>query len=219
MPVPYIQKPYDLQEVARARLPIAGAPDSQVIAFTAPDLPGEQLAVIINPDQLGQAPLVRVHSSCVTGDLLHSLRCDCGDQLQAALAQMKAESGILIYLLQEGRGIGLINKLRAYVLQDEGLDTYAANEALGFAGDARDFQVAAQMLKHLGHTHIRLLTNNPNKLQQLQDYGIEISERVPLQSPSHAHNHAYLTAKQSRGQHDLQLEISGQGLGKPNTQK
>lgn len=205
------------REVARARLPITGAEDSQVVAFDAVDLPGEQLAVLIHPGQISAPPLVRVHSSCVTGDLLHSLRCDCGDQLQQALAQMKAESGILIYLLQEGRGIGLINKLRAYVLQDDGKDTYAANEQLGFAADARDFKIAAEMLKHLGYTRIRLLTNNPKKQEQLEQYGITVAERIPLRISSNPHNLAYLNAKQQRGRHDLQLENGNERAAEPNT--
>ncbi len=208
-----------LQEVARAALPLAGAENTQIVAFESPALPGEQLAILINPAQLTNTPLVRVHSSCVTGDLLGSLRCDCGDQLSQALEQMKASSGILIYLLQEGRGIGLVNKLRAYVLQDQGADTYTANEQLGFAADARDFAVAADILKHLGYTQIQLLTNNPNKAAQLEKYGIQIVERLPLQPTTQTHNRAYLTAKQKRGQHLLDLEHSAERLGEPDTQK
>ena len=148
------------------------------------------------------APLVRVHSSCVTGDLLGSLRCDCGSQLQLALSQMKeAGAGILLYLHQEGRGIGITSKLRAYALQERGLDTFAANEQLGFSEDERDFSIAGELLKALGHTRIRLLTNNPDKIDAFDVSGITITERLPLITPSNTHNHAYLEAKKIKRGH------------------
>ena len=152
----------------------------------------------------GKPPLVRLHSECLTGDVFASLKCDCGPQLEAAL-RLIAENGwgILLYLRQEGRGIGLINKLRAYQLQDQGFDTVDANLRLGFAVDARDFGVAARMLTLLGQRSIRLLTNNPNKVARLEESGVIVVERVPHQLPPNPHNARYLDTKRDRTGHRL----------------
>ena len=152
------------------------------------------------------AVLVRLHSECLTGDVLGSVRCDCGSQLDASLARLaRARSGLLLYLHQEGRGIGLVNKIRAYSLQDAGLDTVDANRALGLPVDARDYGAAAAVLHHLQIRRVRLLTNNPIKLRSLQDYGINVVQRVPLQVPPNPVNVSYLRTKRDRMGHALHL--------------
>jgi GTP cyclohydrolase II len=149
-------------------------------------------------------PLVRVHSQCLTGDVLSSLRCDCRAQLELSMKKIsEAPSGILLYLPQEGRGIGLMNKLRAYELQDEGMDTVEANESLGFAADARDYDFPAQILKQLGATQIRLLSNNPEKVRQLEEAGIHVVERVPCQPRIAKISRAYLQTKKKKMGHLL----------------
>ena len=146
--------------------------------------------------------LTRLHSECFTGDLLGSLRCDCGDQLRGAIAEIdRAGGGLLLYLAQEGRGIGLVNKLRAYELQDRGFDTVDANEQLGFEADERLYLPAAQMLRELGFPQVRLLTNNPGKVDGLVRHGIDVVERVPHRFPVNPHNAAYLRTKAARGGH------------------
>jgi len=151
-------------------------------------------------------PLVRVHSQCLTGDVLTSLRCDCRAQLELALKMIgKAPAGVLLYLPQEGRGIGLLNKLRAYELQDQGMDTVEANESLGFAADARDYDFSAQILKQLGATRIRLLSNNPEKVRQLESAGIQVVERVPCQPKISKVSRSYLKVKKSKMGHLLDV--------------
>ncbi len=189
-------------ETARAKLPLEGAENSTIVSFREHDEETIHLALIIGKAVKDKTPLVRVHSSCLTGDLLGSLRCDCGDQLQLALTTIKTEGyGILLYLNQEGRGIGLTNKLRAYTLQEQGMDTYCANEELGFASDERDFTVAASMLKALGISKINLLTNNPHKVSELKRHSITIGKRVPLIAGTNKHNHAYISAKAKKAGH------------------
>lgn len=192
-----------LRLATRARLPVDGAEDSEIVAFRSPDSSDEHVALLIGqPD--GRAPLVRLHSECLTGDVFGSLKCDCGPQLRAAIAAIRAHGwGILLYLRQEGRGIGLVNKLRAYALQDQGFDTVDANTRLGFAVDARDFGVAARMLALLGQDRVRLLTNNPAKVAGLEAAGIAVVERVPHALPPNPHNARYLATKRDRTGHQL----------------
>ena len=192
-----------LSIAARARLPVAGAEHAEIVAFRTPEQPGEHVALLIGQPH-GRPPLVRLHSECLTGDMLGSLKCDCGPQLHAAVERIAADGwGVLLYLRQEGRGIGLVNKLRAYALQDQGFDTVDANTRLGFAVDARDYRVAARMLDLLGQRTIRLLTNNPLKLAQLGAAGIVVAERVPHHLPPNPHNARYLDTKRDRTGHQL----------------
>jgi GTP cyclohydrolase II len=191
-----------LTRVAEARVPLADAEDARLIAFRPGDGGIEHLVIVIGtPDPAGPV-LVRLHSECFTGDLLASLRCDCGDQLRGAIAAIARDGGgVLLYLAQEGRGIGLVNKLRAYQLQDAGFDTLDANEQLGFDADERVYLPAAEMLRQLGFGAIRLLTNNPEKVAALERYGITVAERVAHVFPSNGHNERYLRTKATRGGH------------------
>ena len=166
----------------------------------------EEAVALVHGDLKRKAiPLVRVHSQCLTGDVLTSLRCDCRAQLELSLKKIgQAPSGILLYLPQEGRGIGLMNKLRAYELQDRGMDTVEANESLGFAADARDYDFSAQILKKLGATRIRLLSNNPEKMRQLESAGIAVVERLPCQPRVSKISRAYLKTKKRKMGHLLE---------------
>ncbi|HME11589.1 MAG TPA: GTP cyclohydrolase II [Candidatus Acidoferrum sp.] len=168
--------------------------------------PMEEAVALVRGNLRGKtAPLVRIHSQCLTGDVLASLRCDCRAQLELSLKKIaQAPSGILLYLPQEGRGIGLMNKLRAYELQDGGMDTVEANEKLGFAADIRDYEFSAQILKQLGATKIRLLSNNPEKVRQLEAAGIRVVERVPCQPRISKISRAYMKTKKSKMGHILQ---------------
>lgn len=155
----------------------------------------------------GQNVLTRIHSACLTGDSLGSLRCDCGPQLRAAMRLIEKEGrGVVLYHQEEGRGIGLVNKLRAYALQDQGYDTYEANVALGFDPDQRNYQIPAQMLKKIGIKSVRLLTNNPEKVAELEKYGVKVSQRVQHELPAHAHDRDYLATKKNRFGHLLGLD-------------
>ncbi|MCB2015367.1 MAG: GTP cyclohydrolase II [Sphingobium sp.] len=187
----------------RARLPVEASETSEIVAFRSPGDPREHVALVIGKRD-GSIPVVRLHSECLTGDVLGSLKCDCGPQLHGALHEIaSAQWGVLLYLRQEGRGIGLINKLRAYALQDQGFDTVDANVRLGFAIDARDFSVASQMLKLLSIPTIRLLTNNPAKVEGLQAEGIDVAERVSHAIEANPHNARYLDTKRDRTGHQL----------------
>jgi GTP cyclohydrolase II len=193
----------DLRIVSRARLPNRFAEQAEIIAFRSDGDSAEHVALLLGGPS-GQPPLVRVHSECLTGDAFGSLKCDCGAQLDDALQRIgEAGWGILLYLRQEGRGIGLVNKLRAYALQDQGFDTVDANLRLGFADDERDFSVAARMLERLGQATIHLLTNNPAKVAALEAQGIAVAERVPLKAGEGAHNRDYLETKRDRSGHQL----------------
>ncbi|MET9126128.1 MULTISPECIES: GTP cyclohydrolase II [unclassified Streptomyces] len=177
--------------------------DAELVTFHGLADGREHLAVVLG--ELGQDPLVRLHSECLTGDVFGSARCDCGPQLREAVERIAERGGVLLYLRQEGRGIGLYNKLDAYALQDQGLDTYAANAALGLPEDDRDYTAAAQMLRALGVGSLDLLSNNPDKAEQLRDLGIEVSHRVPTGVFTTAHNVRYLRAKVLQTQHTLPL--------------
>jgi len=193
-----------LTRVAEARVPLADAEDARLIAFRPGDGGSEHLAILIGTPDATQPVLVRLHSACFTGDVLASLRCDCGEQLRGAIATIAAAGGgALLYLAQEGRGIGLVNKLRAYKLQDAGFDTVDANEQLGFDADERVYLPAAEMLRQLGFASVRLLTNNPEKVAALERYGIRIAERVPHVFPANGHNERYLRTKATRSGHLL----------------
>lgn len=193
----------DLRIVSRARLPTESSGDAQIVAYRSRGDSAEQIALVIGEND-GTPPLVRLHSECLTGDALGSLKCDCGPQLRHALASIAGAGwGILLYLRQEGRGIGLINKLRAYALQDQGFDTVDANLRLGFADDERSFDVAAAMLRLLAQDKVRLLTNNPRKVEGLSRAGIDVVERVPLAIAANPHNQHYLATKRDRSGHQL----------------
>lgn len=192
---------YDVQEITRAALPLKAHPNTIIQCFRNHSSRAVHLALSVGtPDK--DAPLVRIHSSCLTGDILGSLRCDCGDQLHLALESMQAAGGgILLYLHQEGRGIGITNKLRAYQLQQQGIDTYEANKQLGFEDDERDFGIASAILKTLNATNIKLMTNNPHKLAHIEKHGITVTQRIPLIAKGSQHSQPYLDAKAKKSGH------------------
>lgn len=192
----------DLERVSDAHVPLEGIEDSELVVFRDSRNATEHLAVILGRPDRTQPVRVRMHSSCLTGDLLGSLRCDCGDQLQRAVQQLSgAGGGVLLYLSQEGRGIGLASKLRAYRLQDAGLDTLDANHHLGFQSDERSFDMAAHMLRALGVPRVRLLTSNPHKVSALREAGIDVVEQEPLHGRVNPHNARYLRVKEERAGH------------------
>lgn len=193
----------DLRIASRAKLPTEFSEKAEIVAFRSVEDAAEHVALLIGAPN-GNAPLVRLHSECLTGDVLGSLKCDCGPQLDHALHAIAASGwGILLYLRQEGRAIGLVNKLRAYSLQDQGFDTVDANVRLGFGDDERSFAVAARMLRLLSQDEVRLLTNNPRKVAGLKAEGIRVAAQVPLKAGLNPHNRAYLETKRARSGHQL----------------
>ncbi len=193
-----------LKQVTAAKVPLEDAEDARILAFRSADGGREHLAIVIGEPASDKPVLIRLHSECFTGDLVGSLKCDCGQQLRGAIAEIAREgAGILLYLRQEGRGIGLINKLRAYALQGQGYDTVEANERLGFESDERVFLPAARILKQLGYSRVRLMTNNPDKVAALEQHGIEVVDRVQHAFPSNDHNEFYLSTKKEKSGHLL----------------
>jgi len=192
----------ELQRLSRARVPLAAHEDCEFVVYREPFNDAEHVAIVIGtPDLAGPVP-VRLHSSCLTGDLLASLRCDCGDQLRGAVERIaEADGGVILYLAQEGRGIGLVNKLRAYALQEQGLDTLQADRYLGFRDDERDYTVACAMLRDLGIGRVILLTNNPEKMAALNACKIDVVGRMPLPAAVNSHNARYLRTKRERAGH------------------
>ena len=190
--------------VASAELPLKASPCARVHVYRLDADSEEHCAVEVGVPSRDRAVLARLHSACFTGDILDSLKCDCGTQLDSALTAMAAEgSGVLIYLNQEGRGIGLANKIRAYSLQDQGFDTVEANHRLGFESDERDYRIAAGMLKQLGFSAARLMTNNPDKVRMLEAAGLDVPETIPLRSPATPFNKGYLDTKAEKCGHLL----------------
>lgn len=195
-----------IEEIVRVAMPTKYG-HFQLVAFKDKSNDMEHLAIVKGDWVKDEPVLTRVHSSCFTGDILGSLRCDCGDQLACALQKVEAEGkGVILYMNQEGRGIGLVNKLKAYKLQEEGADTLEANLMLGLPADARDYGVGAQILRHLGVSKIKLMTNNPKKRVGLMGYGLEIVDTVGLEVPSNPHNHDYLVAKRDKMGHEIEVK-------------
>jgi GTP cyclohydrolase II len=194
---------HSLEIASEANVPLQGGIPTRFVVFRD-SIGGGSAAIVVGTPDLSKPVPVRLHSACLTGDVFGSSRCDCGDQLRLATKRLNEEGGgIILYLEQEGRGLGLANKMRAYALQDEGLDTVDANTTLGFDDDERDYGIAARMLQKLGCTRIYLMTNNPAKLDGLRGLGIEVVGRVPLHAPINAHNRRYMTAKAMRAGHKL----------------
>ncbi len=201
---PHLADRSPLFSVVSARLPMQVSEAGRVHVFRPEDGGEEHYAVEIGRPDRQKPVLARLHSACFTGDLLGSLKCDCGPQLRAALAQMGQQgAGVLLYLNQEGRGIGLANKMRAYSLQDQGFDTVQANHRLGFEDDERDFRLGADILKSMGFSAVKLLTNNPAKIAMMEKSGVQVTERVPLKVGETAHNRGYLATKAAKSGHML----------------
>ncbi|EST28312.1 GTP cyclohydrolase II [Streptomyces roseochromogenus] len=203
---------------ARVRVPLrfhdGYSVDAELVTFHGLGDGQEHVAVVLGDPAPGSVPLVRLHSECLTGDVFGSARCDCGPQLREAVERIADRGGVLLYLRQEGRGIGLYNKLDAYALQDQGLDTYEANAALGLPEDARDYTAAAQMLAALGIGELDLLSNNPDKAEQLRALGVVVRDRVPTGVFTTAHNVRYLRAKVLQTRHTLPLaELTERNAG------
>ncbi|WP_394181475.1 GTP cyclohydrolase II [Marinomonas posidonica] len=202
----------DLTIKRRVMIPVrAGDVTAEFISFNGDDSGKEHIGIYFEgkpayTEQTDYVPLVRLHSECLTGDVFGSGRCDCGEQLDEAIDRINEEGGYILYLRQEGRGIGLYAKLEAYALQDQGYDTYQANEMLHLPDDGRDFGVAADMLLALGVSKVRLLTNNPDKAQQLKEHGIDVVELVPTKVHVNQHNRQYLETKAKRKQHTLKFD-------------
>ncbi|MBU2999412.1 GTP cyclohydrolase II [Roseovarius nubinhibens] len=193
-----------MDPVASARLPMEVSTAGRLHVFRPEDGSEEHYAVEIGRPDRDKPVLARLHSACFTGDVIGSLKCDCGPQLRGALAQMGSEgAGVLLYLNQEGRGIGLANKMRAYALQDQGFDTVEANHRLGFEDDERDFRIGSSILRQLGFSSVRLMTNNPGKIEMMEQMGITVAERVPLKLGENEHNRAYLATKAQKSRHML----------------
>lgn len=202
--MPELARMSPLHPVVNARLPMIASQSGRVHIFRPEDGGEEHYAIEIGRPDRSLPVLARLHSACFTGDVLGSLKCDCGPQLRAALAQMGAEgAGVLLYLNQEGRGIGLANKMRAYSLQDQGFDTVEANHRLGFEDDERDFRIGAGILRQMGFSAVRLLTNNPKKITMMESCGLHVTERVPLHVGQTAQNAAYLATKAAKSGHLL----------------
>jgi GTP cyclohydrolase II len=201
---PELDRVSPLHDVASARVPMVASDAGRVHVFRPDDGGEDHYAIEIGRPDRQQPVLARLHSACFTGDVLGSLKCDCGPQLRAALAQMGAEgAGVLLYLNQEGRGIGLANKMRAYSLQDQGFDTVEANHRLGFEDDERDFRIGADILRRMGFASVRLLTNNPRKIAMMQACGLQVAERVALRVGETEQNRAYLATKAVKSGHLL----------------
>jgi len=194
-----------VHRVAEAKLPTSYG-EFTAIAYKSDIDPDEHLALVIGDISTDEPVLVRVHSECITGDVFGSLRCDCGEQIPLAMQSIAQEGrGVFLYMRQEGRGIGFHNKIRAYALQDEGLDTVEANLSLGFAPDLRDYGIGAQILADLGLHEIRLLTNNPKKVIGLEGYGLKVVETIPIIASPNPHNRHYLEIKQKKLGHILEI--------------
>jgi GTP cyclohydrolase II len=190
-------------KIAEAKLPTVFG-EFKIVGFRDTSTDKEHIALVMGDMEDKSPVLARIHSECLTGDTLFSLKCDCGFQLEEALKMISAKKrGVLLYVRQEGRGIGLLNKIRAYALQDQGLDTYDANVALGFKPDERNYDICAEMFKLLGVKEVRLITNNPDKLNALRGYGIEIAGREPIEVGRNKYNNGYLETKKARFHHFL----------------
>lgn len=194
-----------VRDEATTRIPLQDKGDFNMTVFANDLDSAEHFALVKQPIYANQVPLVRIHSECITGDIFGSCKCDCGKQLEQSLSQISAEGGVLIYLRQEGRGIGLANKLKAYALQEQGLDTVDANHELGLPVDNRDYAIAYQILKHFGIDAVRLLTNNPSKITAVERYGITVTERVPLEVEPTQESHRYLKTKKEKMGHFLAI--------------